>query len=75
MAKRKQKKKQPTLNAQRNPIALNPLLQKGGVHEEPNKAKRKKAKMAMKKALSKQDFDGAFSIFGLGALTSLVVNF
>ncbi|MEE9336199.1 MAG: hypothetical protein V3U65_19090 [Granulosicoccaceae bacterium] len=33
----------------RNRVAQNPLIQKGGVHQQSNKAKRQAQKMAMKK--------------------------
>lgn len=51
----------PKLHGVRNPFACDPIMRKACVHEVTNKAKRKKAKLAMKKALSKRDFDGAFS--------------
>ncbi len=44
----------------RNPFACDPIMRKACVHESTHKAKRKKDKMAMKKALSKREFDGAF---------------
>ena len=50
-----------TLHKRRNPFAFDPIMRKGGVHDIPHKVKRKKEKMAMKKALSKREFDGAFS--------------
>ena len=36
--------KKTKLNKRRNPLALNPLLRKGGVHEKSNKAKRQAEK-------------------------------
>lgn len=56
------KGKQAQLAPMRNPFAFDPIMRKAHVHEETTKAKRKKAKMAMKKALSKREFDGAFSL-------------
>lgn len=44
----------------RNPLALNPIMLKGGAHIETHKSKRKKAKMDVKKALSRLTSDGAF---------------
>ena len=59
--KGKAKDSTPKLHGVRNPFACAPIMRKACVHEVTNKAKRKKAKLAMKKALSKRDFDGAFS--------------
>lgn len=36
----------------RNPMAMNPLLGKGGVHEKSNKAKRSQAKRELYRALA-----------------------
>lgn len=44
----KSKKKQQNKGL-RNPMALSPLLKKGGRHEKSNKAKRRKDKVAFKK--------------------------
>ena len=60
------------LHKRRDPLACVPIMAKGGVHETTHKAKRKKDKMAMKKALSKRDFDGAFSI--MRSLISKFIN-
>ena len=61
--KGKAKDQTPKLHGVRNPFACDPIMRKACVHEVTNKAKRKKAKLAMKKALSKRDFDGAFSLY------------
>lgn len=50
MAKRKKKKV--TLLPFRQLTVLNPLMQKGGVHETTNKAKRAKDKRNIKKELN-----------------------
>ncbi len=54
----KRKKTLPTKKVSaRNRIALNPLIQKGGVHRQSNKAKRQAQKVALKVAMKKREFE------------------
>lgn len=69
--KGKAKGVEPKLHKLRNPFACDPIMSKGGVHEITKKAKRQKDKMAMKKALSKREFDGAFFCMEQAGLTTL----
>jgi len=41
----------------RNPVAVSPLLRKGGAHGKTTAARRRQAKMALGKALREPDAD------------------
>lgn len=51
----------------RNRIALNPLIQKGGVHRQSNKVKRQAQKAALKAAMKKREFERGAVITAIGS--------
>ena len=51
----------------RNRVAQNPLIQKGGVHQQSNKAKRQAQKAAMKVAMKKREFERGAVITAIGS--------
>jgi len=51
----------------RNRVALNPLVQKGGVHRQSNKAKRQAQKTTLKMSMKKREFERGAVITAIGS--------
>ncbi|WP_163830645.1 hypothetical protein [Spartinivicinus ruber] len=55
----------------RNPIAISPLLKKGGVHEKSNKAKRVRKKRQTQQMVSEWSDHSEHRSLGYSAIASL----
>ena len=55
----------------RNPLANDPLLSKGGVHEKSPKAKRAKQKRELRKQVMNRDDSSPFSFMACSTLLAL----
>ena len=51
----------------RNRVAQNPLIRKGGVHQQSSKAKRQAQKMAMKALIKTKEFERGAVITAIGS--------
>jgi len=56
----------------RNRVAQNPLIRRGGVHQQSNKAKRQAQKVALNKVINKREFERVAEITAIGSSSFLL---